>query len=214
MAAIVCPLCNNDNTDAIYEDRRREYYGCNRCELIFVPARFHLSASEEKGVYDLHQNSPDDERYRHFLSRLFRPVHERIAPASRGLDFGSGPGPTLSVMFAEAGHSMAIYDPFYAPDTKPLMQKYNFVTSSEVVEHLCDPAVGLNRMWGCVEPGGLLGVMTQMAENRDRFKTWHYKNDPTHVSFFGIATFEWMAEFWNADLTIVGNSVAVLTKTT
>jgi len=52
------------------------------------------------------KNSPDDPRYRAFLSRLFIPLNERIAPESCGLDFGSGPGPTLSVMFEEQGHTM------------------------------------------------------------------------------------------------------------
>ncbi|MGB2360319.1 MAG: methyltransferase, partial [Porticoccaceae bacterium] len=63
-----------------------------------------MSSAAEKAIYDQHQNSPDDLQYRRFLSRLTEPLLERLGPCSRGLDFGCGPGPTLSVMMAEQGH--------------------------------------------------------------------------------------------------------------
>ncbi|WP_203434339.1 methyltransferase domain-containing protein [Nitrosococcus halophilus] len=87
----------------------------------------------------MHDNDPGDPAYRRFLSRLFKSVCARVAPPARGLDFGSGPGPTLSLMFTEAGYGMAIYDPFYAPDPAALRQTYDFVTASEVAEHLYAP---------------------------------------------------------------------------
>lgn len=181
-----------------------------------MPPEFHLSPTSEKAEYDLHQNSPDDEGYRRFLSRLFEPVHERIAPASHGLDFGSGPGPTLSIMFEEAGHRMAIYDPFYAPNEEALAVQYDFVTASEVVEHLRRPDADLARIWGCVRPGGLLGIMTKLALNTDAavdaFAGWHYKNDHTHVSFFSRATIAWLATQWKTEAVFVGNDVALFRK--
>ena len=69
--------------------------------LLFVQSADYLSAREEQAEYDLHENSPDDPRYRNFLSQLFEPVLAMISPGSYGLDFGSGPGPTLSCMFEE-----------------------------------------------------------------------------------------------------------------
>lgn len=205
-----CPLCHDHRIDEFYADKVREYSRCLVCQLIFVPPAWHLSQADEKAIYDHHQNSPDDPRYRSFLSRLADPVLQRLKPASHGLDFGSGPGPTLSVMFEEQGHPMAIYDPFYAPNTDPLNQQYDFVTSTEVLEHLCTPATDLNRMWQCVKPGGLLAVMTQPAPARTDFAAWHYKNDPTHVSFYSQATFAWLAEKWNAKLTFCSNEVTLM----
>jgi hypothetical protein len=105
-----------------------------------------LSPKEEKSVYDLHDNSLDDPGYRRFLARLFRPLSQRLAPNSSGLDFGSGPGPTLSVMFEEAGHSIEIYDPFFAPETMLLHRQYDFIVASEVVEHLHYPRRELDRL--------------------------------------------------------------------
>ena len=115
-------------------------------------------------------------------------------------------------MFEEAGHRMSIYDPVYAVDTSPLEVQYDFVTASEVVEHFRKPADDLNRLWSCVRPGGLLGIMTKMTRDREAFVRWHYRNDPTHVSFFSRETFEWLAAGWDAELTFFGQDVALLSR--
>jgi hypothetical protein len=113
----VCPLCLNNHHGAhFFQDDRRDYLQCQDCQLIFALPEYFLSADEEKARYDTHQNSPQDPRYRQFLNRLFLPIQQQLPPHSSGLDFGSGPGPTLSVMFEEVGHHMAIYDRFYADD--------------------------------------------------------------------------------------------------
>jgi len=210
-----CPLCRSPGPEPFFADAR-DYYRCGVCQLVFVPLRFVLSPAEEKSVYDQHQNSPDDAGYRTFLSRLCDPICQRLAPGSRGLDFGSGPGPTLSVILTEAGHQVAIYDPFYAPDQSPLRPPpealYDFITASEVVEHLRHPGAELERLWRILNPGGLLGVMTKRVLDREAFSRWHYKNDPTHIRFFSAATFEYLAEHWRAELAIVGDDVVLFRK--
>lgn len=211
--SIECPLCHGADVSLFHTDARREYIRCATCWLISVPAQWHLSPADEKAVYDCHENSPDDPRYRQFLNRLFEPMLARIEGVCRGLDFGSGPGPTLSVMFQEAGHEMAIYDPYYANDESVLSVEYDFVTATEVVEHFCNPAQDFARLWSCVAANGVLGIMTKMALDAEAFASWHYKNDPTHVSFFARETFEWLANAWNAQLEFFGDDVAVLRKT-
>ena len=206
-----CPLCREAATGIFYEDHR-VYYRCSICCLVFVSPAQRLSASAEKAEYDRHQNSPQDPRYRQFLQRLFDPLAARLAPTSQGLDFGSGPGPTLSVMFQESGHRMNIFDPFYAPDEQVFQQQYDFITASEVVEHLHDPARDLERLWSCLKSGGLLGIMTKRVIDREAFARWHYKADPTHVCFFALETFVWLAERWHADLAVPGNDVVVFTR--
>lgn len=208
----VCPLCRSDRVVDFFEDRWRRYPRCNVCRLIFVPLEFHLSPADEKAEYDKHENSPDDLGYRKFLGRLFEPMTAQILPESKGLDFGSGPGPTLSVMFEEAGHDVSIYDPFYAPDETQLTRQYDFVTASEVVEHFRNPAEDLRRLWACVKPGGHLGIMTKLAVDEASFAKWHYRNDATHVSFFSRESFDWLAEEWHAELTFVGGDVMLLSK--
>ena len=207
-----CPLCNSGDCISFHADRRRTYFRCVDCRFVFVPREYHLSSAAEKAEYDLHENSPADQGYRRFLSRLFEPLSARLEPRSCGLDFGSGPGPTLSVMFEEAGHSMAIYDQFYASDERPLGVEYDFVTCTEVVEHFRNPREDLDRLWSCVRPGGLLGVMTKLVIDAAAFSNWHYKNDQTHVGFFSPETFQWLAAKWSAELEFIGRDVMIFSK--
>ena len=207
-----CPLCRASEGRPFYQDSR-EYFRCPVCTLVFVlPCQF-LSPKEEKSVYDLHYNSADDPGYRRFLARLFGPLSQRLAPNSCGLDFGSGPGPTLSVMFEEDGHSMEIYDPFFAPETILFQRQYDFIVASEVVEHLHYPRRELDRLWSCLKPNGLLGIMTKRVIDREAFSRWHYKSDPTHVCFFSTETFQWLADHWRSILTFPGKDVVLFTKT-
>ena len=208
-----CPLCLSTAIDRSYfEDARRRFQQCRGCELVFVPPEQYLTCEQEKAAYDLHQNRPDDPQYRKFLSRLFDPLHDRLQPGKEGLDFGSGPGPTLSVMFEEVGHHMTLYDVFYANDASVFDRRYDFVTATEVLEHLHHPQQDLLQLWGCLESGGYLGIMTKLVWDQAAFETWHYKNDLTHVCFYSRATFKWLASQWKAELTCIGADVILLRK--
>jgi hypothetical protein len=182
------------------------------CRLVFVPPSQFLSAEDEKKRYDLHQNSLDNADYRRFLGRLFIPLNQRLAPGSSGLDFGSGPGPALPRMFEEAGHSMVIFDQYYEHAPAALDLKYDFITASEVVEHLREPRKALDRLWACLTCGGWLGIMTKFTADHAAFPRWYYKNDLTHVCFFSRETFLWLAAAWNADLIFPDDDVALLRK--
>jgi methyltransferase family protein len=208
----ICPLCKASDVSMMYRDTQRDYFRCHICSIVFVPHKQFLTAREEKVRYDLHQNSSNDQRYRHFLNRLFIPLQERLSPESHGLDFGSGPGPTLSVMFEEAGYSMAIFDKYYESNPSVLTKKYDFITATEVLEHLQKPKEELDMLWACLKPGGWLGMMTKLALGREAFSRWHYKNDPTHICFFSAFTFEWLASQWQAELTFAGKDVILFHK--
>ncbi|SDK14632.1 class I SAM-dependent methyltransferase [Billgrantia gudaonensis] len=208
-----CPLCASRDCLPYHRDARRAYHRCQRCELVFVPPAFHLSPAAEKAEYDKHENHPDDPGYRRFLSRLFMPLRERLAPDACGLDFGAGPGPTLSVMFAEAGHPMAIYDPYYAPDASVLSDTYDFITATEVVEHLQAPGRELVRLVERLALDGWLGIMTKRVRSREAFARWHYIQDPTHVCFFSEATFCWVARRLGLHVEFPAADVVLLQKT-
>ncbi|MDR5906919.1 class I SAM-dependent methyltransferase [Franzmannia qiaohouensis] len=207
-----CPLCGAAHCSHYHRDQRRDYLQCPRCALIFVPPAYHLAPAEERAVYDQHQNSPDDAGYRRFLSRLFTPLAAELAPGARGLDFGSGPGPTLSVMFEEAGHPMRIYDPYYAPDSAVLAGEYDFITATEVVEHLAAPGRELERLVALLRPAGWLGLMTKRPRDRAAFASWHYILDPTHVCFYSEATFEWLAEHLGMQVVFPAADVVMMRR--
>jgi SAM-dependent methyltransferase len=207
-----CPLCHGTDTPLFHEDDRRPYHRCGHCRLVFVPPEHFLPRSQERAHYDLHENDPADERYRAFLDRLCAPLLERLAPGSVGLDFGSGPGPTLSVMLEEAGHRVDLFDPAYADHPQVFDRQYDFITASEVVEHLHDPAGQLQRLWDCLRPGGVLAVMTGMVRDQSAFADWHYVRDPTHVCFYSSETFAWLASHWSARHEQVARDVTLLTR--
>lgn len=209
---MICPLCENTQIQSFWRDQRRTYLRCNQCNLVFVPSEYHLTPTAEKAEYDLHRNDPADIGYRKFLSRLFQPLCDRLPAGTRGLDYGSGPGPTLSLMLAEAGFDMAVYDPIYAPQEAVFKNRYDFIVCSEVVEHFRMPGREFVTLWQVLEPGGWLGIMTKLVLDRQAFSRWHYKNDPTHISFFSRETFYFLAEHLPADLQFVGSDVILLRK--
>lgn len=206
-----CPLCRHA-AQPFHSDQYRSYNQCVECALVFVPSEYWLSPAEEKAYYDLHENSEQDAGYRRFLSRCADPLIATLPPASRGLDFGCGPAPLLARMLAEAGHQMALYDHFYYPDPDVLQEQYDFVVSTEVVEHLCAPQAELERLWALIHRHGVLALMTKLVISRERFANWHYIRDPTHIVFFSAATFEWLAQKFNAELTFPAADVVFLRK--
>jgi len=212
MDSAQCPLCSATGALLFFTDKRRDYLRCPHCALVYVPPVFYLSAAAERAEYDKHENNVEDPGYRQFLSRLFVPLTECISPGSCGLDFGCGPGPALAQMLREAGYQVAIYDPFYAPDTSVLEHSYDFITATEVVEHMHKPGEDLSRLWGMLDSAGVLAVMTKMVLGRDAFSSWHYKNDSTHVCFFSRETWLWWGAQNDAKVSFRGADVILLQK--
>lgn len=147
----------------------------------------------ERARYATHDNDPEDAGYRRFLDRLARPLTEVLEPGMEGLDYGSGPGPTLSLMLTERGFPTAIYDPFFAPDESVLERRYDFVTCSETVEHFFDPGREFRRLDELLNRPGHLAVMTRILTDDAAFADWWYVRDPTHVAFYRAETLEWIA---------------------
>lgn len=187
-----CPLCGGA-AEPFFRGEGREFLRCAVCALTFEPASGHLPPEAEKARYATHRNSPSDAGYRAFLDKLLVPLAARLAPGARGLDFGSGPGPTVSVMLGERGFSTRDYDPYFAPDPAPLRETYDFVTCTEVAEHLSRPGEVFERLDALLKPGGVLGVLTGVLEDDSAFAKWWYWKDPTHVAFYRPETLAWIA---------------------
>ncbi len=206
-----CPLCLSSRHHAL-PVAGKGYYRCLACELVWMDEADHLDEGAEKAVYDGHDNRVDDPRYRAFLMRAFGEVLARVSPPASGLDFGCGPGPALIAMGREAGFEMAGYDKFYADDPECLARQYDFITSTEVIEHIATPRAVLDTLWGCLKPGGVLVLQTQRVLGDERFKTWRYRHDPTHIVFFAEASFRALAVRWQAEVEFPHADVAVFTK--
>ncbi|MGI9426085.1 MAG: methyltransferase domain-containing protein [Hyphomicrobiaceae bacterium] len=196
-----CPVCRNNRTTRFIEVDARLYHRCPRCRATFLDPDQLPTAAQERAHYLTHENDPSDTRYRAFLERLAAPMQARLPAAAHGLDFGCGPGPALAIMLREAGHTVDVYDPFFARYPAALEKRYDFITCSEVVEHFHAPHNEFAMLDGLLRPGGWFGVMTQFQTDDARFATWHYRKDPTHVVFYRQETFVQIAqEFdWTCD---------------
>ncbi|MDX1678046.1 methyltransferase domain-containing protein [Arsukibacterium sp.] len=213
-----CPLCQAHAPAFYHRDKHRCYFRCNRCALVFADRASLLSNQAEYAQYLLHNNDVQDNGYRQFLSRLSEPLLARLATMGRsaghtGLDFGCGPGPLLAKMLTEAGQEMQVWDPYFADVPAVLNQKYDFICCSEAIEHFVQPQYEWQLWLRLLKPAGLLAIMTKRYTTLAAFSTWHYKNDPTHVSFFHQDTFSWLAARSKMTADFVTNDVVILQKT-
>lgn len=196
-----CPLCASLECRPFAEVQGRRYLDCPNCRLVHMHAGDRLGREAERAVYALHQNDPGDPGYRRFLSRLAQPLLTRVRAGMQGLDYGSGPGPTLSVLLEERGLEMTIYDPFFAPDPRALSLRYDFVTCTETAEHFFAPGREFATLARLLRAGGLLAIMTEVLGDQRVFAEWAYARDPTHVCFYRRETLEWLGSFLRARLS-------------
>jgi hypothetical protein len=209
---IACPLCYSLDTHHYFEDKMRSYRNCSVCQLIFVPEQYHVTNQVEKEIYDLHQNSPEDEGYRGFLNKLLIPLSQKLTPQAHGLDFGCGSGPTIKPMLEAQGFKVDNYDIYYYKQEKLLLKKYDFITTTEAIEHFNQPRKELELLDSLLRSGGYLGIMTKRPTNLEAFSRWHYKNDQTHICFFSEKTFYWIANLFNYDIEFPGSDTVILQK--
>jgi len=171
-------------------------------------------ALAEKAEYELHTNHPGDLGYRKFLNKVTTPVlhwlNGREVNETKLLDFGAGPGPTISVILGEAGWSMTNYDPFFCPDQAALQHQYDLITATEVVEHFHQPGASWSHMRGLLAEKGQLVIMTQCFddyETPEKFQKWGYIREESHVAFYHTQTMGWIAEHYELRLSILAPSV-------
>lgn len=209
-----CPLCENSNIADYHQDKKRVYLQCSTCSLVFVPASYHLDQALEKAEYDKHENDVNDQGYITFLSRIINPMLERISVGAHGLDLGCGPAPALAKQFERRGHKMSLYDLYYFNDELALTQQYDFVTCTEVIEHIAKPKAFIEQLLRLLKSNAPLGLMTKLVINPERFNNWHYKNDPTHICFYSRETFAFIAERYGLKVEFIGQDVIIINKNT
>ena len=190
---------------------KRVYYQCENCHLISVDQKHLLDKASEKARYATHQNGIQHEGYVEFLSQAIEPALEFIAKEMTGLDYGCGPGPTLSVLLERAGYSCEDFDPFFVKHE--LNKKFGFIFSTEVFEHFFYPKKDIQRIHALLEDEGILIVMTDRWSNLKDFSSWSYPNDSCHVCFYHTKTFSYICEQFGFKIVFDdGQKVIVLKK--
>jgi len=184
-------LVSGSTTDIRGADRRR-YYLCDNCSLIFVDPEHHLSPEQEKAFYLNHENNIENAGYIDFLNRIVQPMLSFLTRGMRGLDYGCGPGPTLSLLLNQKGMRCDDYDPLFTDCA--LRTPYDFVFATECFEHFHRPGVELQRIGSLLKPRGWLGIMTERWTTPEEFANWYYTRDPTHVCFYHVNTLDYICK--------------------
>lgn len=138
---------------------------------------------------------------------------DELKNVKRALDFGCGPGPVLQVLLEKLGYATDIYDPYFYPAQGFLKKRYDLITCTEVLEHLKNPFASIRILEVLLEKGGILAVTTLFHTSAENFKSWWYRKEPTHITFYSQKTFRWLAERLNLSLEFTDDkSICVLKK--
>lgn len=223
-----CPLCGGADCKTVKNQNRPGviYRQCTTCDLIAMSPRFFLNSDSERERYLKHQNTSEDLGYLQHLQPILDLILSEYPEGGRaqlnGLDFGSGPEPVLKNLLEKNQIKMAGYDPFFSPEASVLERSYDFIVSTEVVEHFFNPADEFKTMNSLLKPGGSLFILTQLHANdiaddsksRFSFAKWWYPKDATHVSFYSEKTFRWIARQFGFQISCDQKSLVCLRKDT
>lgn len=202
-----CPLCNSNSKLIL----KPTHYRCNSCLAYFKDPKLYLQGKDEKDIYDQHKNNSDDIRYQDFLSPITNAVLKEIPKNSIGLDFGCGKDSAIMKVLNNNNYKCLGYDIFYKNNKELLAQKYDYITSSEVIEHFYNPKKEFELLKSLLKPNGVLYLMTDIFdEQTKKFSSWYYKNDPTHVFMYQKQTFEVIKELYGFNKVQTNNRLIKL----
>jgi len=212
-----CVVCNAVTEPLIHEKKSVLFHQCPICQLILRDKSDFFTPDEEKNRYTLHQNSIDDKGYRDYFLRFFEETQLlklQSAVPQKGLDFGSGPIPVLAYVAKQTYNiEMDYYDPFFAPQRVYESKYYDFITCTEVIEHIPNPLETFALFREHLVIGGVVAIMTQLHKNdRDAFFSWFYIRDRSHVAFFSMKTMEYVAKKVGLEIDYTNNKNIITLK--
>ena len=194
-----CKICGNDTYILFDEQFKLDYHRCKKCGFIYEDPKHHATFADEKEEYDRHNNSIEDEGYVNMFKRFIN-AFEPFVTGKKLLEYGSGPEPVFSEVLRREGYNVTSYDPFFLPDESYLDNKYDIITSTEVFEHFSEPFEEFKKLDALIIEGGLMAIMTQFPKDDEHFKTWWYRRDITHISFFTIDSFKELAKAFDYEV--------------
>lgn len=187
-----------------------DFWHCFSCDFIFKDPKCFLTPAQEKARYDLHKNG--DEGHQRFLTPVVETVVDSLPLGSIGLDWGSGPEPILAQLLRDRGYEMTTYDLYYQPEKPSSERRFDFITLTEVIEHLQEPHRDLQEIATSLRHRGILVVMTELHRGEEALGPWYYRKDPTHVGFFNERCFQKFSELFGLKLQKLEGRVALFEK--
>lgn len=189
---MICRICGGIVEEIHDIQFSNKYYYCRTCEYIGVDKKDVVTKEKEKAQYDYHENTIEQEGYVEFFKKFINNAVIPFLIGDVGLDFGSGPEPVLAqVMLRDYNRHIDFYDLYYQPEKIYENKIYDYIISTEVMEHLQDPMKIIRILYKHLKVGGTLSIMTLFHENNtEQFLKWWYRRDVTHISFFTPQTFK------------------------
>ncbi|MCK9454322.1 MAG: class I SAM-dependent methyltransferase [Sulfurimonas sp.] len=191
-----CKICNNSTTLITDTKTQKIYNKCLECCYIFLEESFYIDEAREKSHYDKHHNSFESLGYvKMFEDMIEEFVSEHKKGIKTALDFGCGEGEVLPILLERSGIKCDRYDLFYFPKKVYEGKKYDLILSTEVFEHLQNPLEVFKKLLLHVEKNGYILLMSAFhPSNDEEFLRWWYIRDITHIGFFNITTFKYIAK--------------------
>jgi len=201
-----CKICQSNTTYITDTKTLKIYHKCFTCEYIFLDEKYYIGENSEKKHYDKHHNNLESLGYVQMFDDLIDEfVEPYIKTISNALDFGCGEGEVLPILLERRNISCDRYDLFYFPKKVYEDKKYDLIISTEVFEHLINPIEILKKLLLHINKDGYLILMSAFHPSDDeKFLKWWYIRDITHIGFFNISTFEYIANELN--LKILGHN--------
>lgn len=215
---VTCEICGAPTRNLVdpqlkVNKRPLEYAVCNTCGFTKKEPLALLEDHAEKNQYDFHQNTMENEGYKAMLNAF---IDEAVTPfiqKGNALEYGCGPGPVLSWLLENKGFSVTRYDPFYFNDSEALKKSYDLITSTEVFEHFHHPLKSIGDVIKRLNKGGFLAIQTSFKEENDqRFLSWWYRRDLTHVSFYTLESFKVIGDHFDCELVYTNQKNIVVLK--
>ncbi len=196
---MACKICKSTTTKIVDSKKDRLYHRCSVCDYISLDDKFYLDKSLEKKHYDNHHNNLQSLGYVEMFERL---ISEYIAPyrskIDKALDFGCGEGEVLPILLQRDGICCDRYDYFYFPKKVYEGSSYDLIVSTEVFEHLSNPMEVFTELVSHLNKDGYLLLMSSFhPSNEELFLKWFYIKDVTHIGFFSMKTFNYIAKRLN-----------------
>jgi SAM-dependent methyltransferase len=197
----VCGLCNSTSVVEFFTHPRwGTYFHCTHCDFRFLDSAHYVDVLEEEKIYKQHTNELDNPYYIEFLNPTVDLIKQHVSQQAAGLDYGCGYSPLLATWLNKDGYRVDTYDPMFFPDKSQLATSYDYIIATEVIEHFKDPTTDFELLSQLLKPGAKFIAMTLLYDKSIVFDNWHYRRDPTHVSFFSIQSLDFLAEKMHWDI--------------
>ncbi len=206
-----CPVCQSSEYLLFDQDKRRSYFQCHDCNLVYVPREQLVTPHEELERYNAHQNDEADTYYRNYLNDTKEASLKFLNKNHKGLDFGCGRTKLLGQLYKEDGFEVDSFDLYFFPDQSIWDKKYDFIILSEVIEHLANPWETMSALNHILKEKGVFFIKTKFyPPSKEDFSKWFYKRDSTHVEFFNDQSMDVLAKKLGKSFKQIGNDLYLL----